>query len=85
MDTAGAGTDAGQERPGIWVESWTKSENEWIICSRQNTCKGPEAGTQLHSKENAGQSGRSKQLEEWWGVRLRESGDQIFSRKETPM
>lgn len=55
VDTAGAGTDAGQERPGIWVESWTKSENEfWIICSRQreHTCKGPEAGTQLHSKEN---------------------------------
>lgn len=74
---AGAGADAGQERPDIWVESWTKSENEsWIICSRQreHTCKGPEAGTQLHSKNNTGQSGRSKQLEEWWAVRLRESG-----------
>ena len=77
MDIAGAGADAGQERPDIWVESWTKSENEsWIICSRQreHTCKGPEAGTQLHSKNNTGQSGRSKQLEEWWAVRLRESG-----------
>lgn len=60
MDTAGAGIDAGQERPGIWAESWMKSENEsWVICYRQreDMCKGPEAGTQLHSKNNTGQSG----------------------------
>lgn len=85
MDTAGAGIDAGQERPGIWAESWMKSENEsWVICSRQreHMCKGPEAGTQFYSKNNTGQPGRSQQLEEWRAVRLRESGVRSFPGRE---
>lgn len=75
-----------QVRKGlVFGQNPMESENEsWSTCSRQmeHTCKGPEAGTQLQSRNNTGRSGRSEHLEEWWAARLREAGIRSFLGRE---